>query len=233
MSRSTYTPFSKAVMVLGLIVALLCIAAIYAPTHADAVSASPAGSASTAGDRVAIPEQSARYRIALEREAAAQFGLDAPVARVAAQIHQESMWDAGAESAFAQGLAQFTPSTAHWLPGVCPDVGPPDTWDAAWSLRAITCYDRYLYDRLNAASECDRWAFTLSAYNGGLGMLNRERTRASTTGVEAARWFDNVERFSARSRPAFAENRAYVRRILYVLEPWYVAAGWPGEAVCP
>jgi len=227
MSRPVYTTFSKAVMVIGLIVALLCIAAIESSTRADAVASVPVA------ERVAIPEQSARYRIALEREAAAQFGLDAPVARVAGQIHQESLWDASAESPFAQGLAQFTPSTAHWLPDVCPDVGPPDTWDAAWSLRAITCYDRYLYDRLNAASECDRWAFTLSAYNGGLGMLNRERTRASTTGVEAARWFEHVERFSARSRPAFAENRAYVRRILYVLEPSYVAAGWPGEVVCP
>lgn len=182
---------------------------------------------------IEIPEQSARYRIALEREASAQFGLDAPVARMAAQIHQESRWNPSAQSPFARGLSQFTASTATWLPGVCPDVGAPDPWNADWSIRAIACYDRYLYVHLDGASECERWAFTLSAYNGGMGMLNRERMRASATGADAARWFNSVERFSARSRSAYVENRSYVRRILLDIEPAYLDAGWPGEAVCP
>lgn len=190
------------------------------------------GSATTAAP-VPIPQASARYRIALQRAAAAQFGIDAPVARLAAQIHQESAWRPGAESAYAQGIAQFTPATAAWLPSVCPDVGAPDAWDATWSMRAMACYDRYLYERVAASRECDRWGMTLSSYNGGLGWLNRDITRASANGADPALWFDNVERFSARSSAARAENRAYVRRILLTVEPAYIAAGWPGQAVCP
>ena len=182
---------------------------------------------------IAIPQASARYRLALEREAAARFGLDAPVARLAGQIHLESAWRPNAESAYAQGLSQFTPDTAAWLPGVCPDIGPPDTWDANWSLRAIACYDHYLYANVSGATECDRWAFTLSSYNGGLGWLNRDRTRASATGADPARWFGNVALSSARASWARAENRAYVRRILLELEPVYIDAGWSGVAVCP
>jgi soluble lytic murein transglycosylase-like protein len=183
---------------------------------------------------VAIPEQSARYRIALEREAAARFGLSAPVARLAAQIHQESAWKPTAASPFAQGLAQFTPSTAAWLPDVCPEVGPPDVWDAGWSIRAIACYDAWLHANvIGAATACDRWAFTLSSYNGGLGWLNRDRARASSNGLDPARWFDHVETTSARANWARVENRDYVRRILLKLEPAYLAAGWSGQAVCP
>lgn len=170
--------------------------------------------ASSTPPRIAIPERSARYRIALEREAGAQFGLDAPVARLAAQIHQESGWRSDAASPYAQGLAQFTPATAAWLPDICPEIGQPDTWDAGWSIRAIACYDAYLYRSVTGASECDRWAFALSAYNGGLGWIVRDRNRASATGADSARWFGHVENHSSRARWAREENRAYVRRIL-------------------
>src|SRR5690606_5585235 len=98
-----------------------------------------------------IPTVSAQYRIRLEREAGATFGIDAPVARFAAQIHQESHWRADASSIYAQGLAQFTPATAMWLPDVCPAVGPPDVWDPGWSIRALICYDNYLHARLDGA----------------------------------------------------------------------------------
>ncbi len=225
MSRTPiYTPASTLIMWLcGLgLVACLALARCSAPVEA-AVSAAP---------RVTVPPASARYRIALEREVGAHFGIEAPVARIAAQIHQESHWQPSAASPFAEGLAQFTPATAAWLPDVCPDVGAPDTWDPAWSLRAIACYDAWLYARASGASECDRWAFTLSAYNGGEVALRRERSRASATGADAARWFNSVERFSARAGWAHTENRNYVRRILTSLEPAYLSAGWPGTAVC-
>lgn len=181
-----------------------------------------------------IPEMSTRYRLALEREAVAQFGLDAPVARLAAQIHAESAWQSNAQSPYAQGLAQFTPPTAQWLPTVCPSVGEPDPWDPAWSLRAIACYDAWLHARVPAAaSACERWAFVLSSYNGGLRWLIRDRVQASAKGADPAHWFGHVERQNAgRSAAAFAENRGYVVKILRYLEPAYIAAGWPGEAVC-
>lgn len=193
-----------------------------------------AAAIAAAAPPVRIPETSARYRLALEREAVANFGLDAPVSLLAAQIHAESTWEPTAQSAYADGLSQFTPPTARWLPTICPSVGAPDPWDAAWSLRAIACYDAWLYKRVgNAATVCDRWAFTMSSYNGGQGWLARDRARASATGADAARWFGHVERYSTRSAAAFAENRGYVARILLRFQPAYIAAGWPGDRVCP
>lgn len=181
---------------------------------------------------VRIPAAAPIYRVRLEREAGALFGLAAPTARFAAQIHQESGWRPNAASVYAQGLAQFTPSTAQWLPAVCPSAGPADVWDADWSMRALVCYDRYLYDRVTAASECDRWAFALSAYNGGLGWVSRDKARASSKGLDPARWFGHTEFHTTRAEWARVENRGYVRRILLKLEPAYLAAGWPGTAVC-
>lgn len=187
--------------------------------------------ASAAG--VGIPEASATYRRTLEREAAARFGLDAPVARLGAQIHQESAWVPTAESPFAQGLAQFTPPTARWLPDICPDVGTPDPWDPNWSIRAMVCYDHYLHQNVVGRTPCDRWSFVLSAYNGGLGWVFADKRQASSVGLDSARWFDQVELTTSRTPSARDENRAYVRRILKVLEPAYLSAGWAGTAACP
>lgn len=182
---------------------------------------------------VVIPQESARYRLALARAAANQFGLDAPVARLAAQIQQESAWDPRAESPYAQGLSQFTPATARWLPSVCPEVGPPDAWDPQWSLRALTCYDAWLYSRMaSAADECARWAFTLSAYNGGETALDRERARADVRGLDQNRWFGEVDGVVGRALRAWRENRGYVANILLHVEPAYIDAGWHGEAAC-
>lgn len=191
------------------------------------------GSADAASPTIRIPEASALYRLQLEREAASQFGLSAPVAMIAAQIHQESRWRPTAKSKYAQGLAQFTPPTARWLPHVCPEIGAPDPWDPTWSLRAIVCYDAWLHARApRSANGCERWAMALSSYNGGEVMLRRERKLAASVGSDPSRWFDHVERARVRAQWAWDENRGYVRRILRVLEPAYIAAGWPGSATC-
>ncbi|MEW5833640.1 MAG: transglycosylase SLT domain-containing protein [Pseudomonadota bacterium] len=182
--------------------------------------------------QVKIPPDSVRYRLQLERAAGEQFGLDAPVARLAAQLHQESGWRSTARSAYAEGLAQFTPATAHWLPQVCPSVGAPDPWDPDWSIRAVACYDAWLLARARGATPCDRWAMTLSAYNGGEGARDRESRMAYEARDDPSRWFGHVARYRSRSTSAFAENRHYVSRILLTLEPAYLAAGWPGTEVC-
>ncbi len=192
------------------------------------LTATPAAAA-----EVKIPEQSVRYRAALDRAAGDNFGLNAPTARLAAQIHQESMWKADAASPYAQGLAQFTPPTARWLPTICPSVGAPDPWDPQWSIRAVACYDAWLYANAPPANECNRWAFTLSDYNGGQGFRRREQQLARAAGDDSSTWFDHVESFNARSIGAWRENRSYVRRILLLLEPAYIAAGWGGTGACP
>lgn len=123
----------------------------------------------------AIPRAALQYRGQLIREARAVWGMEAPVAIFAAQIHTESNWRNDVTSfAGAQGLAQFMPSTAAWLPSVAPETGTPAPFSPAWSLRACVTYDKWLYDRLRpmrAASlaVCERMAFTLSGYNGGIG----------------------------------------------------------------
>lgn len=187
--------------------------------------------------QVHVPEVAVTYRLAIEREAARNFGLDAPVARLAAQVHQESAWNPRAASPYAQGLTQFTPATARWLPTVCPAVGQPDPWDPQWALRAQACYMAWLHGRVpqyryaGALSACSRWAFAFRAYNGGEGMLNRERLAAQRGGADANDW-RAVEAFRVRATWAHKENVGYPRRILLMLEPAYLAAGWSGKAVC-
>lgn len=212
----------------GPLLALLLAVAFVASACSSAAHAAPAGA-----QRVAIPEASARYRAALHREASQQFGLNAPVARFAAQIHQESGWRPDARSPFAEGLTQFTPATAEWIAGLFPrTLAPADTWDPAWSIRAMVTYNAWLLARVRGATECDRWAKTLSAYNGGLGWIARDERLAQTKGADAARWFGHVEHHTARAAWAAKENRGYPRRILLLLEPAYIRAGWPGSAAC-
>lgn len=214
-------------LILLQLAAFLLLAAVTAPAHA-------APPATPAVQRVVIPERSGLYRVQLQREAAATFGLDAPTARLAAQIHQESAWRPTAQSPFAQGLAQFTPATAEWIALVYPSLRPADPWDPTWSMRAQVTYMAHLLRTLGpAATPCDAWAFALSAYNGGPGWITRDRRLASAAGADPARWFGHVEHHTRRADWARRENRDYPRRILLVLEPAYVAAGWPGGAACP
>jgi soluble lytic murein transglycosylase-like protein len=208
-------------------VCLLSLLLIGAVLGSSACAATPAQPVS-----IKVPEASVLYRLRVERAANDYFGISASPARLAAQLHQESAWRPDARSKYASGLAQFTPATAKWLPAACPEIGTFDPWDPSQSIRAAACYDRWLYDRVTGASECDRWAFALSAYNGGLGWVNRDRRRASATGADGARWFGHVELHTSRASWARDENRSYVRRILLRIEPAYIAAGWSGAAVC-
>ena len=183
----------------------------------------------------AIPRAALQYRGQLIREARAVWGMEAPVAIFAAQIHTESNWRNDVTSfAGAQGLAQFMPSTAAWLPSVAPETGTPAPFNPAWSLRACVTYDKWLYDRLRtmrAASlaVCERMAFTLSGYNGGIGWVGKDRALAARTGRNPDRWFGNVEDVNAgRNKSAIRENRRYVT-LIFQRQSAYVAAGWgPG-----
>ncbi|WP_459933875.1 transglycosylase SLT domain-containing protein [Fundidesulfovibrio butyratiphilus] len=180
-----------------------------------------------------IPADAARYRGDLIRCARLSWGLSAPTAAFAAQIHQESRWRATARSPVgAQGMAQFMPATSKWIAGVVPDLAANQPCNPGWALRALTAYDRWLWDRVTAADPCHRMAMTLSAYNGGLGWVRRDAALAERHGADPLEWWNSVERFNAgRSAANFKENRGYPRRILNVLTPLYVAAGW-GQGVC-
>ena len=174
-----------------------------------------------------IPQAAVKYRSDLIRNARLSWGLEAPVATFAAQIHQESGWNPGAVSRVgAKGLAQFMPSTTDWIGGIIPDLASRTPENPAWALRAIAAYDRWLWDRVSADTHCDRMAMTLSSYNGGLGWLQKDKKAAAAAGADRGRWWGEVERFNAGRRNAeFAENRGYPHRILKVLEPRYGSWG--------
>lgn len=182
---------------------------------------------------VTIPRAAEAHRATLVRAAHATWGLDAPVSVFAAQVHTESWWRNDTVSHVgAQGLAQFMPATARWLPSVAPETGRPAPFNPGWSLRALCVYDKWLWDRTNGADAFERMAFTLSAYNGGLGWVNRDKAKARRQGADASRWFGAVETVNAgRSAAAWKENRQYPRRILKERQYAYIKAGWgPGIA---
>lgn len=180
---------------------------------------------------VTIPHAAQQYRATLVRAAHATWGLDAPVSVFAAQVHTESWWRNNTVSHVgAQGLAQFMPATARWLPSVAPETGKPEPFNPGWSLRALCVYDQWLWDRVAGHTDFERMAFTLSAYNGGLGWVNRDRKKARSLGLDDRVWFNAVENVNAgRSAAAFRENRNYPRLILQERQYAYIKAGWgPG-----
>lgn len=176
------------------------------------------------------PPIARKYRAELTRNARVVWGLDAPVAMFGAQVAQESAWDPNARSPYASGLAQFTPATADWIDDVYADLAPAQPLNPSWALRALVRYDKHLFDRISGASECDRHAFMLAAYNGGPGWVTRDQAKAATLGIDAMRYWDAVERVNAgRNGSAFAENRGYPKRIIRIIQPIY--ASW-GRSVC-
>ena len=182
------------------------------------------------GAEETIPRAALEYRSPLIRTARSVWGMDAPVSIFAAQIHTESLWKEEARSPVgAEGLAQFMPSTAAWLPSVAPSLKgeKPAPYNPGWAMRAMCEYDLWLWKRIkSAASACDRMAFTLSAYNGGIGWVGKDRALSACVGRNPDRWFGHVADVNAgRKTSAFRENREYVRRII-TRQHLYIKAGW-------
>ncbi|KHS67332.1 lytic murein transglycosylase [Pectobacterium brasiliense] len=176
------------------------------------------------------PAAAQQYRNDLIRNARLDWGLNAPVADFAAQLHQESGWNPRAVSPVgAQGLAQFMPATAKWISGIMPELKANQPFNPAWSIRALTRYDRWIWQRVNAADNCERMAMTLSGYNGGLGWVQRDQKLAAQRGLDRQRWFGHVATVNAgRSAANWRENRHYPPRILQELAPRYLT--WGGRS---
>ena len=173
-----------------------------------------------------IPAAAHTYRAELTRAAHSQWGLDAPIAALAAQVHQESGWNPSAVSRVgAQGMAQFMPATATWwcqinklVPADCQPTNP------VWALRALVGYDKHLFDRTpSRMSDFDRLWVALRAYNGGLGHWLAE---AKSTGLpQPTREQVDAACGKAKRHPIHCpENLQYPARILGMLQPRY--AGW-------
>lgn len=166
----------------------------------------------------APPRAALPYRADLVRSVRLYWGLDGPVAAMAAQVHQESAWQPDARSPYAHGLAQFTPATAEWISGQDEALAGADTGNPVWALRALARYDRWLYDRVpDSSNACTRWWQTLRAYNGGLGYVRREAATGQPCESFRAGW-------------ACRENLAYPRMILTRWQSRY--AGWGPMVAC-
>ena len=175
-----------------------------------------------------VPQAALQHRGLLIRTAHASWGIDAPVAAFAAQVHQESAWRADAVSQVgAQGLAQFMPATTKWIAGLHPDLASQQPYSPAWALQALVTYDRWLYDRAPTRySPHDRMWVALRSYNGGLGHWQQEA--ASTGLAQPSR--AQVDAACGKARRAAVhckENLGYPHRILVVIQPRYLQWG-PG-----
>ena len=175
-----------------------------------------------------VPPSAQQHRALLTRTAHAVWGLDAPVAVFAAQIHQESNWRPDAVSHVgAAGLAQFMPATSAWIATTDPQLASNQPFNPAWAMRAMVRYDLQLYQAAPARySPYDRMWVALRSYNGGQGHWLAE---ARTTGVRLPTRpeVDAACGAARRARVHCNENLGYPHRILVVLQPRYAAWG-PG-----
>lgn len=97
-------------------------------------------------------------------------------------------------------------------------------YNAVFQLRTLVLMDKMNYSKFSwASSSCDRMAFSVAAYNGGVGGVLSDRTVCrNTPGCDSSRWFNHVERTSRKAKVAasgygksfFEINREYVQHIL-------------------
>lgn len=175
-----------------------------------------------------VPAEAGHYKREYVRIVRSVWGLDAPVAALAAQIHQESAWNCRAVSRVgAKGCAQFMPATAIWIGDVVPSLREGDVYSPAWAFRAQAEYMEWLHARIKASDRCNQLAFAMAAYNGGLGYVYRRQKLSKEPGKCFRATCDiNPGILPANQR----ENQHYPTRILVELEPRYEA--W-GPRTCP
>ena len=156
--------------------------------------------------------------------------MNAPVPLYAAQIHQESSWNHLAKSKYAEGLSQFTGSTAEWIIKIFPELEDANVYNPIWSIRAMLLYDTWLNERISSSGECNQWAMILSSYNGGLTWLNMDKEITKNNNKDPETWWNNVENYSSRANWAYQENRDYPKKIIFLHQPKYLNCG--GKHIC-
>jgi soluble lytic murein transglycosylase-like protein len=170
------------------------------------------------------PERSWKYHRSMQQSAWRIFGPAAPVATLAAQIEQESGWRCDVVShAGAQGCGQFMPLTAADMAKNHPsECSPANVFDPDWAFRCRDLYMKSLMKQVKSemGTECDDWAFSLKAYNGGAGWVKRDKAKAKAAGADIDDW-RVVSQYNAGRSPAnFKENTEYPVRI-FRIEPKY------------
>lgn len=107
-----------------------------------------------------------------------------------------------------------------------------DRYDPYRQLKALVVYDNFIYNKIiGANNDYERLAFTLAAYNGGLGGVIQERQMCkSISNCDSTKWFNNTEKYSRKSKKKyqgygksfFEINREYVTNILLIRRHKYV-----------
>ena len=130
--------------------------------------------------------------VALFRQVGAQYNMDWML--MAAQGYQESRLDQNAKSHVgAIGVMQVMPATAKEL-----NVG--DIRQVAPNINAGVKYIRQVVDRYFANEPMDdlnKVLFAFAAYNAGPGRVRQLRREATSRGLDANVWFNNVERIAS------------------------------------
>ena len=135
------------------------------------------------------------------------------------QVRQESGWDPDARNpgSGAEGLTQFMPPTwadeAHRTEPPCDDKLRTD---GECSIRTGINYMKRIFGWVGpAATEEDRIALALSAFNGGIGNQRKEkRACRQEARCSTSRWWNNVAEHCLRSAANCRENRDYPNIIL-------------------
>lgn len=151
------------------------------------------------------------------REYGRRYDLD-PI-MVAAQGYQESGLDQSVRSRVgAIGVMQVMPTTAR-----DPAVGIPDIHQVEPNIHAGSKYLRHLIDVYfdePAIDEQNRLLFAFAGYNAGPNRINRLRRTAAAEGLDANRWFRNVELVVAREvgrEPVHYVSNIYKYYVAYTL----------------
>lgn len=179
-----------------------------------------------------VPVNANLYRIQLRAESQHVWGVNAPVATLAAQITQESgwrpavtAWDGG------QGLSQFMPATLTWACAKFKGALKGEPCDAYRPRVAMRLQAAYMLHLLNRVDEydnaCSRMGFALMGYNSGEGWRMKRQARSDAPGNVWATAAINPGVTPANQRVA----QDYPHRVLRVYEPRFVTAGW-GRGSC-
>lgn len=205
------------------------VAAALPSLTADVKSPSPVTAEAVTVSKNEPHPRAGQYKRMLTQQSHYVWGLDAPVSSFAAQIHQESRWNPTAHSPVgAAGLTQFMPATAQWIRTMDGQLSSGDVYNPVWAMRALVVYDQFLYKKVSGLNPCERLAFAMSAYNGGLGWVNKRKARSPNPLQCFGLTCDINPGVSAASQ---RENAGYPRVILQTFEPLYVKAGW-GRGAC-
>lgn len=177
-----------------------------------------------------IPSASAKYKPQALAAWRSVWGIQAPTATFAAQVHAESGWNPLARSYVgARGLTQFMPSTANDVQArYAKEFVGLSMFSPVWAFKAQAIYMRELQEGLTGKDICERMAFTLAAYNGGKRRVLQRKALSKFPDVCFNETCNKNPGISASNQ---RENVEYPVRILKLVEPRYQAALW-GPSSC-